>query len=530
MRGSVVRKKRFLLLLLPALAVLLVPASSRAVAACAVSGRACTLDAQCCPGLVCAPGGTCQAGCRIGRVFATSGARNPVSPCQSCQPSRSTSSWTSLECSDHDPCTADTCDPALGCVHRPVVCDDGNPCTADACDRATGRCVFTPGASCDDGNPCTTDACDPVSGCSHAPSPGPCDDGNACTTDDTCVGTTCVGGPPPACDDGSPCTVDSCDPEAGCIHYGRPLLDPTAAGTFLVFPDVVAASDAEGGRLDTVLTIRNVSSRSVIAHVSFLDGDRRDSTYCYECDFDAPLGGYGTARLLVSRSGPLTKLRNLDTNATRSCSHRMGFVTVDVEDRTHRVLTDNVLKGSQVVHSHATGSSFSVPALPIQGGTGDGDRTFAFDGGEYRRLPAFVETDFVAPDRGGPVTATLVLFTVGFRRQSPPLVDCSVIGQGHPRGGPLSSSFQFGCFTSVKLEDVDPELAYPDLGSERGRLRLTCTVHGTGAGAPVEGGVHGILVQSDGAHAWGSLLEASPSAGCPATLELTDPYRGPSHW
>ena len=48
----------------------------------------------------------------------------------------------------------------VGCVHTPIVCNDNNPCTNDSCDPALG-CVFTNNtAACDDNNPCTVaDTC-----------------------------------------------------------------------------------------------------------------------------------------------------------------------------------------------------------------------------------------------------------------------------------------------------------------------------------------------------------------------------------
>ena len=64
------------------------------------------------------------------------------------------------DCDDENPCTDDTCDPTIGCVHTPntEACDDGNVCTdADICDGA-GECTGTP-VICDDENPCTDDTC-----------------------------------------------------------------------------------------------------------------------------------------------------------------------------------------------------------------------------------------------------------------------------------------------------------------------------------------------------------------------------------
>ncbi len=407
-----------------------------------------------------------------------------------------------------------------------MTCDDGNPCTRDACDPSVGRCVSSQSAeACDDRNPCTADSCDPQAGCGHSPLSGTCDDRNACTTGDTCVAGGCVGGPPPSCADDDRCTADSCDPAVGCVHDGGALLQPTAAGAFLVFPDVVVSSVAEGARIDTRATIANRSNRSILAHVSFINGDRGDPKYCYECDFDVPLGAWRTATLALTRQGQLTRIENLETGSVRWCSQRVGFLTVDVEDSTHHVRTDNVLTGSQEVVNQTTGSTFSVPAISIQGRTGDGNRTFSFDGAEYRKFPSYVEVEFEAPDPSGPVTANLVLLTLGFRRQQPPRTDCSVIGWDVPLGRQFSNSLQFGCFASVRLQDIDPQFVYPNLGSERGRVRLRCTVQGGDDNGLVGGGVHGILVQTDAAGvASGRLLEPSPSAGCPMTLRLASPY------
>ncbi|MCB9737955.1 MAG: hypothetical protein H6747_01730 [Deltaproteobacteria bacterium] len=134
---------------------------------------------------------------------------------------------TSKDCSDESPCTADACDPKLGCVHLPaqatgtatkVLCDDGDLCSiGDFCLQGfclTGSKVLL----CDDGNPCTVDSCDPVQGCvAKAQDGGKCDDGDGCTKTDACTGGACKG-VQLSCDDGSGCTVDSCDKDEGCLH------------------------------------------------------------------------------------------------------------------------------------------------------------------------------------------------------------------------------------------------------------------------------------------------------------------------
>ena len=101
----------------------------------------------------------------------------------------------SLDCSDNNPCTNDSCDPVLGCQHgnNADPCDDGNPCTIlDAC--GGGLCDGT-AVLCDDGNVCTTDRCDPASGCIYTNNTLACDDGNGCTTLDVCSGGSCAGTP-----------------------------------------------------------------------------------------------------------------------------------------------------------------------------------------------------------------------------------------------------------------------------------------------------------------------------------------------
>jgi hypothetical protein len=41
-------------------------------------------------------------------------------------------------CDDNNPCTVDTCDPVLGCIHTPTNCDDGSVCTVDSCSPGGG--------------------------------------------------------------------------------------------------------------------------------------------------------------------------------------------------------------------------------------------------------------------------------------------------------------------------------------------------------------------------------------------------------
>src|SRR5262249_9123293 len=88
-----------------------------------------------------------------------------------------TACCTAQSCDDHDPCTDDRCDAALGCVHVPntAACDDADPCTTgDTCSGGVCRGVNP----CDDGDPCTVDTCQAGGGCAHAQAG--CDDANPC--------------------------------------------------------------------------------------------------------------------------------------------------------------------------------------------------------------------------------------------------------------------------------------------------------------------------------------------------------------
>ena len=123
------------------------------------------------------------------------------------------------QCDDDESCTFDTCDPQAGCVHTPqdVPCNDGDWCTVvDEC--VLGHCVGAGSPDCEDGNLCTADSCVKAQGCVHLPNVEPCDDGDECTTQDVCSNKQCTGGPPLLCEDNDDCTDDSCDPDSGCVN------------------------------------------------------------------------------------------------------------------------------------------------------------------------------------------------------------------------------------------------------------------------------------------------------------------------
>ncbi|HIA01021.1 MAG TPA: hypothetical protein EYN66_03805 [Myxococcales bacterium] len=168
---------------------------------------------------------------------------------------------TSIECSDGDPASMDTCKD-FKCLSfaDPTYCDaqpgnpgtnncvlDSDPCTDLSCDLSVNKCLFNEvvgccheNADCDDGNPCTVGECSagtnscifsPIAGCCLASQAAiHCNDSNPCTVDE-CVNLIAVGGGSSQsagicrntkedlsccnengeCEDGNTCTVGSCN-------------------------------------------------------------------------------------------------------------------------------------------------------------------------------------------------------------------------------------------------------------------------------------------------------------------------------
>jgi Dictyostelium (slime mold) repeat len=118
-------------------------------------------------------------------------------------------------------------------------CADGNVCNGiERCDG--GTCVASDPIPCDDGDPCTADSCDPAIGCAHAEELCPADctglgdgerciDGTVCTVGDTCQGGTCVPGPAPSCPDIDECTSATCDAVFGCVYIEQFVSPPCVA-------------------------------------------------------------------------------------------------------------------------------------------------------------------------------------------------------------------------------------------------------------------------------------------------------------
>jgi cysteine-rich repeat protein len=99
------------------------------------------------------------------------------------------------ECDDGNGNGGDCC--SAGCRLEPdgQPCSGGNACTtSQTC--SGGVCGGGAAVTCDDGDPCTADACDPAAGCVFAAAGADgvaCDDGDACTESDACGAGACSG-------------------------------------------------------------------------------------------------------------------------------------------------------------------------------------------------------------------------------------------------------------------------------------------------------------------------------------------------
>ena len=177
--------------------------------------------------------------------------------------------------------SADPCDVPEACDGRTAICpDDGRAADGTVCGPqdvciaaqtcSSGVCVAVP-RTCDDGDPCTADACDPVMGCTETPVAGccvenaDCDDGNPCTLDQ-CGAQGCVNEPIPGCcvrasdceASSDPCTVYACidqqcqRPSEACTDGG---VSTDAGGPALREDDGCGCRSVPGRRADLVLVV-----------------------------------------------------------------------------------------------------------------------------------------------------------------------------------------------------------------------------------------------------------------------------------
>ena len=336
--------------------------------------------------------------------------------------------------------------------------------------------------------------------------------------------------------------------------------DLNEVGALLVYPTIVAAPFAAEktpesmSGVETFVTITNAGPNDVIAHISYINGEMESYQYCYECDFQIPLSGNDTETLVITYGPGGTHILAEDLYLDMSCPWPFGMLVVALEDEDGNTITDNVLLGEEVVVDYRAGMAFSIPAIPFQGGNGDGNRAYSFDDAEYGKMPRIVAADFLAPNVEEEAFAFLSLFTLGFERQFPPLVDCSVIGFD-ANENPFSTSFQFGCWGMGSLYEISPEFYHPNLGlfnndphhplaDTHGWLQLNCRVDtnpDAADGFEIDGGVHGAIIQAQNvgsrlpagssvpfgsAAMWARLLYQSVTTGDAVTLILEEPPMG----
>jgi hypothetical protein len=134
--------------------------------------------------------------------------------------SRHTCTAVPVRCDDGDPCTIDTCDPAAGCEHEPLVCPLFEECVSGQCTdpcRSAADCADGEGcrdggcfpceddAECRDGDPCTVDLCEDA-GCTNEPL--------SCSILEECVLGKCV----ESCVEDGDCADSQSCREGGCFE------------------------------------------------------------------------------------------------------------------------------------------------------------------------------------------------------------------------------------------------------------------------------------------------------------------------
>ncbi len=145
-----------------------------------------------------------------------------------------------VSCHDDNPCTADSCDPTIGCLFLPEepgsTCDDGDPCTkGDTCEGGVCTGTFTTHCACEDDHDCAkhqdVDLCNGLLRCFAGQCQVDATTIVTCTAQDACTQAFCV--PETghceqapvedgtACDDGQPCTDSSECSQGTCVGQGN---------------------------------------------------------------------------------------------------------------------------------------------------------------------------------------------------------------------------------------------------------------------------------------------------------------------
>jgi hypothetical protein len=289
----------------------------------------------------------------------------------------------------------------------------------------------------------------------------------------------------------------------------------------------------------------------VNAHIEVVGG-----TACDDCNFDLPLTGFQTRRLLFRRelvgsnwntvirdasphSQTITPLLNL-----AACPEAKGFVVVLLEvanPTTGRpyepraTLRADYLYGDEVVVNINSGAALQMGAIAIQKGTATEppigtsflDRQLDFNGLEYAAFPSIVSANFWAPNSD--VDPRLIVFNVDINTHRvggvfPPHTDCDVNlwdAEEHFHSGGL----HFGCWTDSRLLDFIPVSHEDFLGTANGHLWLGCDAGTHGAIATALSGGHEEYIYSSQS-GFSDTLFQSGFVNAGATLILTPDLTG----
>jgi hypothetical protein len=171
-----------------------------------------------------------------------------------------------------DACLVDARCHAGRCEGTPRVCNDGDPCTADACDPQVG-CQHPGPISCPNDGPCRVGRCVAGLGCALADAPDgtPCGARRSCVEADVCIAGRCEVRDPP---DGFECSA------AGpCGGAGRCVNDQCvgATATTLTPSWSLGAPQPDGGPRESWSDL--VADRSGGVHLSsyFVSAPRLDA-------------------------------------------------------------------------------------------------------------------------------------------------------------------------------------------------------------------------------------------------------------
>lgn len=203
---------------------------------CTSNASCSNLNGPCTTGVCNVSSGQCSAqpipNCKACTTAAECGDGNACNGAEACQAGRCVAG-TALVCNDSKPCTADSCNPAMGCQYVPTAglpCPNGTCNAAGVCEQAPPRC--TSNASCSNLNgPCTTGVCNltsgqcaaqPIAGCTACMTDAQCTNNNLCDGAEKCQAGRCVAGTALSCADSSACTRDTCNPQTGCMNAITP--------------------------------------------------------------------------------------------------------------------------------------------------------------------------------------------------------------------------------------------------------------------------------------------------------------------